>query len=97
MGGLITHSRTTESTELPFLGKLPGIGKLFRRDGNTDRASELVFLITPKIYSEFDEHPHDKIQYRFDDEPKNDNVPYRFVDKVMQERNFGQFEQRSRM
>ncbi len=80
MGGLISHSNSKEASELPVLGRIPGIGKLFRRDGATSQSTELVFLITPKIYSEFEEHPHDKLEYRFDDEAPVGNVPYHFVD-----------------
>jgi len=80
MGGLISHSNSTEASELPVLGRIPGIGKFFRRDGINSQSTELVFLITPKIYSEFEEHPHDKLEYRFDDEAPVGNVPYHFVD-----------------
>ena len=55
------------------MGQIPGIGHLFRNNSRTHRANELVFFITPKIYSEFATHPHDSLNYEFK-EPSSQNL-----------------------
>ncbi len=49
IGGLIDSRDSTDSTRVPFLGKIPGLGKLFRHDTKTTRKKELVILLQPRI------------------------------------------------
>ena len=35
--------------KVPFLGELPYLGRLFRRDTVTDRKNELLVFLTPRI------------------------------------------------
>lgn len=49
LGGL--RRKTSHDTEekIPFLGEIPGIGKLFGATRLTDSNTEMIFFITPKI------------------------------------------------
>jgi general secretion pathway protein D len=97
MGGLISHSDSQEEASFPVLGQVPGIRRFFRRDSSTSRATELVFLITPKIYSEFETHPHDRIDYKF---VKDENVKplnFHFVDRNTQNQEYSEFRKRSNL
>lgn len=49
LGGVYTTNRSTGYTGVPFLGKLPIIGGLFRTKANKDQNSELLIFITPRI------------------------------------------------
>ena len=49
LGGLIQENRTTQSSGIPFLSKIPVIGALFGTQDYTKRKTELVVLITPRI------------------------------------------------
>lgn len=49
IGGLITSTNGEGETGIPLLGKLPGIGKLFRGDSSNDDRRELVVMIVPYI------------------------------------------------
>jgi type II secretory pathway component GspD/PulD (secretin) len=49
IGGLYTNSTVSDKAKLPFLGDLPGIGKLFSRTKDQKVKTELVFFITPHI------------------------------------------------
>ena len=49
IGGLYTNSTVSDKAKLPFLGDLPGIGKLFTRTKDQKVKTELVFFITPHI------------------------------------------------
>ena len=51
IGGLISHSKTVNRTKVPILGDIPILGHLFSNDTITDRATELIVLITPHIIS----------------------------------------------
>ena len=49
LGGLISSSRTTARSGIPFLGSLPGVGAAFRGDTTNDQQTELIVLLSAKI------------------------------------------------
>ena len=55
MGGLISGSRNAGETGVPFLGRLPGIGRLFRTDSLRGDRTELVIMVTPYVIADHEE------------------------------------------
>ncbi|MDO9321191.1 MAG: type IV pilus secretin PilQ, partial [Pseudomonas sp.] len=51
IGGVFSNTQTKSVEKVPFLGDLPYLGRLFRRDTVTDQKSELLVFLTPKILS----------------------------------------------
>lgn len=49
MGGLFKDVRSKEKIGIPFLGKIPFLGALFRRDTNTTEKVDLLIFITAQI------------------------------------------------
>ena len=49
MGGLMTDEITRNSDEVPMLGRLPGLGNLFKYRDDAVRKSELVLFIRPTV------------------------------------------------
>jgi type IV pilus assembly protein PilQ len=49
IGGVFSNTQTKGVEKVPFLGDLPFLGRLFRRDIVQDRKSELLVFITPRI------------------------------------------------
>lgn len=49
IGGMISTSKNDNDEKVPFLGDIPGIGKLFRKTTKKNEKSELVLIITPRI------------------------------------------------
>jgi type IV pilus assembly protein PilQ len=49
IGGLIREDLTTNTTQIPLLGNLPGVGFLFRQKQETTQRNEILVLITPHI------------------------------------------------
>lgn len=49
IGGIITDTRSDIETSVPFLGKIPYLGALFRQKSNRLDKTELIIFITPKI------------------------------------------------
>ena len=49
VGGIIVSTQTTNMTEVPFVGSLPLIGRLFKRNNVSITSQELLFFLTPKI------------------------------------------------
>jgi len=49
IGGLIREDLTTNTTQIPLLGNLPGVGFLFRQKQETTQRTEILVLITPHI------------------------------------------------
>ncbi len=49
LGGLITKTRTTSSSSVPYLGDIPVLGNLFRFDSVSDERTELLIIMTPYI------------------------------------------------
>lgn len=49
IGGVFSNTQTKSVEKVPFLGDLPFIGRLFRRDIVSDQKSELLVFLTPRI------------------------------------------------
>lgn len=52
IGGIIVDNRTETETQIPFLGDLPVIGRLFERKASTLDRTALYFFVTPHIMSD---------------------------------------------
>ena len=48
LGGIFQENTTKQVLKTPFLGDLPWIGRLFRKDINTNDKQELLIFITPR-------------------------------------------------
>jgi type IV pilus assembly protein PilQ len=49
IGGLMREDLTSNTTQIPLLGSLPGVGFLFRQKSDRTQRSEILVLITPHI------------------------------------------------
>lgn len=49
IGGVFSNTQSKSVDKVPFLGDLPFVGRIFRRDLVQDRKSELLIFITPRI------------------------------------------------
>lgn len=49
LGGVYEGTQNNNVDKVPFLGDLPGVGFMFRRDRIIDQKRELLIFITPKI------------------------------------------------
>jgi type IV pilus assembly protein PilQ len=49
LGGIFTTQQTESVTKTPFLGDLPYVGRLFRRNTKSDDKQELLIFITPRL------------------------------------------------
>ncbi|WP_263143847.1 type IV pilus secretin PilQ family protein [Pseudomonas sp. RIT-PI-AD] len=49
IGGVFSNQQTSSVEKVPFLGDLPFVGRLFKRDLVQDRKSELLVFLTPRI------------------------------------------------
>ncbi|MGL5250946.1 MAG: type IV pilus secretin PilQ, partial [Enterovibrio sp.] len=49
LGGIYQHEMITAVDKVPFLGDLPYIGRLFRRNYETMTKRELLIFVTPRI------------------------------------------------
>jgi type III secretion protein C len=49
LGGLVRDEATKDTTKVPVLGDVPGIGRLFRRTTDVKTNQERLFLISPRI------------------------------------------------
>ncbi len=49
LGGLISSTTSDTETGVPFLGGVPGLGALFRSDGELEERRELLVMIIPYI------------------------------------------------
>jgi len=54
IGGIITDNKTESRDSVPFLGDLPVLGALFRRDTDTANRITLYFFVTPHILRDKD-------------------------------------------
>lgn len=52
IGGVITNNTTFQRSQTPWLGDLPVIGALFRRDVETEDRRTLYFFVTPHILAD---------------------------------------------
>lgn len=48
IGGLVENVKTVGDTRVPVLGSIPGIGRLFRSNSNSETARNLLIFITAK-------------------------------------------------
>jgi len=49
IGGLMKESTRNDRAEVPWLGRIPGVGMLFRQQRDSDTKSELVILLRPQV------------------------------------------------
>ncbi|WP_339083613.1 type IV pilus secretin PilQ [Pseudomonas sp. TMP9] len=49
LGGVFSNTQTKGVEKVPFLGDLPYLGRMFRRDIVQDNKSELLIFLTPRI------------------------------------------------
>lgn len=49
IGGVFSSETSTSQEKVPFLGDLPLLGKMFRRDITAESKSELLIFLTPRI------------------------------------------------
>jgi type IV pilus assembly protein PilQ len=49
VGGIFEEDKEKGKDSVPFLGKIPGLGRLFRRDSLIHDKRELLVFVTPKI------------------------------------------------
>ncbi|KXO80207.1 hypothetical protein AYL20_05035 [Acinetobacter venetianus] len=52
LGGIFEQENISSQTKVPFLGDIPYIGRLFRRDLKTDNKRELLIFVTPRIVND---------------------------------------------
>jgi type II secretory pathway component GspD/PulD (secretin) len=57
LGGLVSDRLTTDATKVPFLGDIPGLGKVFRSDTKERVKANLLIFITPTIVQDGDFQP----------------------------------------
>src|SRR3990172_5551427 len=83
LGGL--RRKATQDTEekIPFLGEIPGFGKLFGSTKLTDNSTEMFFFITPKIILDPQE---ELIQIRTEELKKRPGDLPEFLKKVVEAR-----------
>ena len=49
IGGVFSNTQSKGVDKVPFLGDIPYVGRLFRRDVVRDSKSELLIFLTPRI------------------------------------------------
>jgi general secretion pathway protein D len=49
LGGLISSTTSDNETGVPFFGAIPGVGRLFRADGENKERRELLVMIIPYV------------------------------------------------
>ncbi len=49
MGGLIANNRSAGQTGIPGLGRIPGVGRLFRNDTLQEDRTELLIMVIPYV------------------------------------------------
>jgi len=52
LGGIFETERRDDEDKVPFLGDIPGVGRLFKRTSTTANNRELLIFVTPKILRE---------------------------------------------
>ncbi|MGB9643273.1 MAG: secretin N-terminal domain-containing protein, partial [Candidatus Ratteibacteria bacterium] len=55
LGGLIRNDTESTTNKTPFLGDIPGLGKLFKRESKGSVKTNLLIFITPHIITNFEE------------------------------------------
>jgi len=54
IGGIYTQEHQTSVSKVPLLGDIPVLGALFRHTSRSDKKTELLIFLTPKIVGEYD-------------------------------------------
>jgi MSHA biogenesis protein MshL len=54
IGGLMRQTRRDQDYKTPFLGDIPGLGRLFRSERNQTSTTELVILLRPLVVADGD-------------------------------------------
>lgn len=49
LGGVFEREKTFSKEQVPWLGDIPVLGRLFKEEARTDNNSELLIFVTPKI------------------------------------------------
>ncbi|MCU7801205.1 MAG: hypothetical protein KZQ70_13985, partial [gamma proteobacterium symbiont of Lucinoma myriamae] len=52
LGGIFERNKTKSVDAVPVLGDIPVIGAAFKVNSTTDKKTELIIFITPKIMDE---------------------------------------------
>lgn len=52
LGGIFEQETRNGQTKVPFLGDIPYVGRLFRKDVKSDNKSELLIFVTPRIVND---------------------------------------------
>lgn len=52
LGGIYEQTKRNNVTRVPFLGRIPGLGWLFKNVSKIDNREELMIFVTPKIINE---------------------------------------------
>lgn len=52
LGGVFRNTTSDGKTKVPFLGDLPGVGRLFKSDTKSNNKEELLIFITPKLIND---------------------------------------------
>lgn len=58
LGGIFEQETRNQQTKVPFLGDLPAIGRLFRRDLKSESKRELLIFVTPRIVNDSQSRNH---------------------------------------
>jgi general secretion pathway protein D len=87
VGGLIRTTKNNQRRQVPVLGEIPVVGRLFRSDIESEEQSETVLLITPRIInnpeqSENIRQSNNQFYEGFNREfPDPPALPNQFIDK----------------
>lgn len=52
LGGIFEQQTVNQQTKVPFLGDIPYLGRLFRKDIKSDNKRELLIFVTPRIVND---------------------------------------------
>lgn len=52
LGGIFEQQTANQQTKVPFLGDIPYLGRLFRKDIKSDNKRELLIFVTPRIVND---------------------------------------------
>jgi type IV pilus assembly protein PilQ len=52
LGGIFEQETIFNQTKVPFLGDIPAVGRLFRKDSKSESKRELLIFVTPRIVND---------------------------------------------
>ena len=58
LGGIFEQQNSKTQTKVPFLGDIPYLGRLFRKDAKTESKRELLIFVTPRIVNDSQTRNH---------------------------------------